>query len=61
MCCILCHSLRDCVCFQVDPFEKPKKHLFLYELLVALTKEEETVIHRVMESEAEVQAGVISV
>ncbi|KAJ8272217.1 hypothetical protein COCON_G00110760 [Conger conger] len=40
--------------YQVDPFEKPKKQLFMYELLVALTKEEETVIQRVMESEAEV-------
>ncbi|KAG5848751.1 hypothetical protein ANANG_G00102750 [Anguilla anguilla] len=40
--------------YQVDPFEKPSKHLCMYELLVALTKEEETVVHRVMESEAEV-------
>jgi hypothetical protein len=40
--------------FQVDPFEKPSKNLFLYEMLVHMMKEEERVALRVKESEKEV-------
>ncbi|XP_029109499.1 dynein regulatory complex subunit 7 isoform X1 [Scleropages formosus] len=42
--------------FQVDPFEKPKKNLLLYEMLMSLMKEEEKVMLRVMDSEKEVRA-----
>ncbi|XP_070966370.1 dynein regulatory complex subunit 7 [Oncorhynchus clarkii lewisi] len=42
--------------FQVDPFEKPSKNLFLYEMLVHMMKEEERVALRVKESEKEVRA-----
>uniref|UniRef100_A0A4W5P0I4 Dynein regulatory complex subunit 7 n=1 Tax=Hucho hucho TaxID=62062 RepID=A0A4W5P0I4_9TELE len=42
--------------FQVDPFEKPSKNLFLYEMLVHMMKEEERVALKVKESEKEVRA-----
>ncbi|KAI4893378.1 hypothetical protein NFI96_022502 [Prochilodus magdalenae] len=42
--------------FQVDPFEKPCKNLFLYETLMALMKEEENVLMRIKDSEKEVRA-----
>ncbi|KAL2093675.1 hypothetical protein ACEWY4_010987 [Coilia grayii] len=42
--------------FQVDPFEKPSKNLFLYEMLMALMKEEEKVAQRIKSSEKEVRA-----
>ncbi|XP_036399662.1 dynein regulatory complex subunit 7 [Megalops cyprinoides] len=41
--------------FQVDPFQKPCKNLFLYEMLVSLMEEEEKVMLRVKESETEVR------
>lgn len=47
-------QLSLCLCFQVDPFEKPSKNLFLYEMLVHMMKEEESVALRVKESEKEV-------
>ncbi|KAJ7997812.1 hypothetical protein DPEC_G00216010 [Dallia pectoralis] len=42
--------------FQVDPFEKPCKDLFLYEMLVHMMKEEETVTLSVKDSEKEARA-----
>ncbi|XP_062403283.1 dynein regulatory complex subunit 7 [Sardina pilchardus] len=42
--------------FQVDPFQKPSKNLFLYETLVGLMKEEEKVAQRIKDSEKEVRA-----
>ncbi|XP_010882332.2 dynein regulatory complex subunit 7 isoform X2 [Esox lucius] len=42
--------------FHVDSFEKPCKNLFLYEMLVHMMKEEETVALRVKDSEKEVRA-----
>ncbi|XP_030643525.1 dynein regulatory complex subunit 7 [Chanos chanos] len=42
--------------FQVDPFAKPYKELFLYEMLMSLMKEEENVILRTRESEHEIKA-----
>ncbi|KAL0978403.1 hypothetical protein UPYG_G00170020 [Umbra pygmaea] len=41
--------------FQVDQVEKPKKNVFLYQMLVNLMKEEETVSLRIKESEKEVR------
>ncbi|KAL7862681.1 hypothetical protein SRHO_G00116650 [Serrasalmus rhombeus] len=42
--------------FQVDPFKKPCKNLFLYKTLMALMKEEENVLMRIKDSEKEVRA-----
>ncbi|KAL4623510.1 dynein regulatory complex subunit 7 [Arapaima gigas] len=42
--------------FQVDPFEKPRKKLFLYEMLMGLMKEEEKVTLKVIDSDKEVRA-----
>ncbi|XP_031420438.1 dynein regulatory complex subunit 7 [Clupea harengus] len=42
--------------FQVDPFQKPSKNLFLYETLMGLMNEQEKVAQRIKDSEKEVRA-----
>ncbi|XP_063052999.1 dynein regulatory complex subunit 7 [Engraulis encrasicolus] len=42
--------------FQVDPFQKPSKNLFLYKTLVDQMKAEEKVAQRIKDSEKEVRA-----
>ncbi|XP_028814113.1 dynein regulatory complex subunit 7 isoform X2 [Denticeps clupeoides] len=44
--------------FQPDPFQKPKKNLFLYQQLKALIEEEQKVLNRINTSQVEV-SGIL--